>query len=98
MKASSSFSNLDLRAETRSACIFSTSRARDLLRAPHVEHDFAEKTQVGRIRSQTLHMGNERRLVYALYRKRDVKFNVKLLGANLLLEAKDGDARDVEGK
>jgi hypothetical protein len=38
-------------------------------------------------------------LVYALHRKRDVKFNVRLLGANVLLEAKDGDGtRDVEGK
>jgi hypothetical protein len=36
-------------------------------------------------------------LAYALYRKRDVKFSLKVLGADVLLEAK-GDPSDVEGK
>jgi hypothetical protein len=35
-------------------------------------------------------------LVYALHRKRDVKFCVKVWGANLLLEAKDDAASSTE--
>ena len=31
-------------------------------------------------------------VAYALHRKRDVKFNVKVFGANLSLEARDGTA------
>jgi len=35
-------------------------------------------------------------LVYALHRKRDVKFNVKVWGANVRLEANDDAASSTE--
>ena len=37
-------------------------------------------------------------LVFALYQKRDVKFNVKVLGANVSLEAKDSTGRERGGQ
>jgi hypothetical protein len=37
-------------------------------------------------------------LVYALYRKGDVKFNVTVLGANVSLEAKDDVGRKRGGQ